>query len=46
MAYKVTVWKWFDLYNDWLLQWGFPEGKRLIGKNDFYIILGEDKILL
>ena len=37
MAYKVKMRKLFNLQNDWLLQWGFPDGRGLV-KSDYLIL--------
>lgn len=37
MAYKVKVRKLFNFQNDWLLQWGFPNGRGLV-KSDYVIL--------
>lgn len=37
MAYKVKVRKVFNFQNDWLLQWGFPNGRGLV-KSDYVIL--------
>lgn len=29
MTYKVRMRKLFNLYNDWFLRWGFPDGRGL-----------------
>lgn len=33
--------KLFNLYNDWLSQWGFPDGRGLV-KRDYLISFEED----
>lgn len=38
MAYKVKMKRMFNLYNDWLLHCGFPDGRKSVKSN--YKILG------
>lgn len=41
-GYTVEMRKLFNLYNDWLMQWGLPDIKGLV-KSDFLIpFLGDD----
>ena len=30
MVFKVKVRRLFNIYHDWLFQWGFPDGRRLV----------------
>ena len=41
MAYKVKMRKLFNICNDWLLQWEFPDGGGLV-KSDYPVPLKED----
>lgn len=34
--YKMKMRKLFNLYNDWLFPWGFPDGRGLV-KHDYLI---------
>ena len=43
MAYKVR--KFFHLYDDWLFQWGFPEGRGLV-QSDYLTPRGEHDLSL